>query len=62
MAAIEGPRQYLATLATVHIASRAQMPTYTTMVQHFLGALQLPIAIYMLDYYLPMLKPQRRLQ
>ena len=34
--------QYLATLATVHIASRAQMPTYTTMVQHFLGTLQLP--------------------
>jgi hypothetical protein len=49
--------QYLATLATVHIASRAQMPTYTTMVQHFLGTLQLPIAIYMLDYYLPMLNP-----
>ena len=49
--------QYLATLATVHIASRAQMPTFTTMVQHFLGTLQLPIAIYMLDYYLPMLNP-----
>ena len=49
--------QYLATLATVHIASRAQMPTYTTMVQHFLGTLQLPIAICMLDYYLPMLNP-----
>ena len=49
--------QYLATLATVHIASRAQMPTYTTMVQHFLGTLQLPMAIYMLDYYLPMLSP-----
>ena len=29
--------QHLATLATVQIASRAQMPTYTTMVQHFLG-------------------------
>ena len=27
--------QYLATLATVQIASRAQMPSYTTMVQHF---------------------------
>jgi CelD/BcsL family acetyltransferase involved in cellulose biosynthesis len=27
--------QYLATLATVQIASRAQMPNYTTMVQHF---------------------------
>ena len=33
------------------------MPNYTTMVQHFLGTLQLPIAIYMLDYYLPMLSP-----
>ena len=49
--------QYLATLATVQIASRAQMPNYTTMVQHFLGTLQLPMAIYMLDYYLPMLSP-----
>lgn len=49
--------QYLAALATVQIASRAQMPNYTTMVQHFLGTLQLPIAIYMLDYYLPMLSP-----
>ena len=49
--------QYLATLATVRIASRAQMPTYTTMVQHFLGTLQMPMAIYMLDYYLPMLSP-----
>ena len=49
--------QYLATLATVHIAPRAQMPTYKTMVQHFLGTLQLPMAIYMLDYYLPMLSP-----
>ena len=48
--------QYLATLATVHIASRAQMPSYTTMVQHFLGTLPL-LAIYMLDYYLPMLSP-----
>ena len=27
------------------------------MVQHFLGTLQLPMAIYMLDYYLPMLSP-----
>ena len=34
--------QYLATLATVHIASRAQMPTYTTMVQHFLGTCHCP--------------------
>ena len=51
--------QHLATLATVQIASRAQMPSYTTMVQHFLGTLQLPIAIYiyMLDYYLPILSP-----
>ena len=49
--------QYLATLATVQIASRAQMSNYTTMVQHFLGTLQLPMAIYMLDYYLPMLSP-----
>ena len=49
--------QYLASLATVQIASRAQMPNYTTMVQHFLGTLQLPVAIYMLDYYLPMLSP-----
>jgi len=51
--------QYLASLATVQIASRAQMPNYTTMVQHFLGTLQLPIAIYMLDYYLPMLSPNK---
>ena len=27
------------------------------MVQHFLGTLQLPMAVYMLDYYLPMLSP-----
>ena len=27
------------------------------MVQHFLGTLPLPMAIYMLDYYLPMLSP-----
>ena len=49
--------QCLATLATVSIASRAKMPTYTTMVQEFLGTLPLPMAIYMLDYYLPMLSP-----
>ena len=48
---------YLATLATVRIAAKAQMPNYTTMVQHFLRTLQLPMAIYMLDYYLPMLNP-----
>ena len=47
--------QHLAALATVQIASRAQLPNYMTMVQHFLGTLQLPMAIYMLDYYLPML-------
>ena len=49
--------QYLATLATVTISSRAKLLNYTTMVQHFLGTLQLPMAIYMLDYYLPMLSP-----
>ena len=49
--------QYLATLATVSIASRAKLLNYTTMVQHFLGTLQLPMAVYMLDYYLPMLSP-----
>ena len=49
--------QYLASLATVTIASRAKLLTYTTMVQQFLGTLQLPMAVYMLDYYLPMLSP-----
>ena len=49
--------QYLATLATVTISSRSTLLNYTTMVQHFLGTLQLPLAIYMLDYYLPMLSP-----
>ena len=49
--------QYLASLATVTIASRAKLLTYTTMVQHFLGTLPLPMAVYMLDYYLPMLSP-----
>ena len=49
--------QYLASLATVTIASRAKLLTYTSMVQHFLGTLQLPMAVYMLDYYLPMLSP-----
>ena len=48
---------YLATLATVRIAAKAQMPNYTTMAQHFLRTLQLPMAIYMLYYYLPMLNP-----
>ena len=49
--------QHLAALATVQISSRAQLPDYMTMVQHFLGKLQLPMAIHMLDYYLPMLSP-----
>ena len=49
--------QYLASLATVTIASRTKLLNYTTMVQHFLGTLQLPMAVYMLDYYLPMLSP-----
>ena len=49
--------QYLATLATVTISSRTKLLNYTTMVQHFLGTLQLPLAVYMLDYYLPMLSP-----
>ena len=49
--------QYLASLATVSIASRAKLLTYKTMVQHFLGTLHLPLAVYMLDYYLPMLSP-----
>ena len=35
--------QYLASLAIVTIASRAKLLTYTTMVQHFLGTLQLPM-------------------
>ena len=50
--------QYLATLATVTISSRSKLLNYTTMVQHFLGTLQLPLAVYMLDYYLPMLSPK----
>ena len=54
--------QDLATLATVHIASRAQMPTYTTMVQHFLGTLQLPMAIYMFGLLFTNAQPERRLQ
>ena len=49
--------QYLATLATVTISTRTKLLNYTTMVQHFLGTLQLPMAVYMLDYYLPMLSP-----
>ena len=49
--------EYLATLATVTISSRTKLLNYTTMVQHFLGTLQLPMAVYMLDYYLPMLSP-----
>ena len=49
--------QYLANLATVSIATRDKLPNYTTMVQEFLGTLPLPMAVYMLDYYLPMLSP-----
>ena len=49
--------QYLATLATVTISSRAKLLNYTTMVQHFHGTLQLPMAVYMLDCYLPILSP-----
>ena len=49
--------QYLAGLATVTISSRANLHNYTTMVQQFLGTLPLPMAVYMLDYYLPMLSP-----
>ena len=49
--------QYLAGLATVTISSRAKLHNYTTMVQQFLGTLPLPMAVYMLDYYLPMLSP-----
>ena len=45
----EEATQYLATLATVSIATRAKMPTYTTMVQEFLGTLPLPMAVYMLE-------------
>ena len=48
---------HLASLATVTISSRTKLLNYTTMVQHFLGTLQLPMAVYMLDYYLPMLSP-----
>jgi hypothetical protein len=35
----------IATLATVRIAAKAQMPNYTTMVQGFLRTLQLPMSI-----------------
>ena len=48
---------FLAGLATVRVAEEAQMPNYTTMVQRFLRTLQLPMAIYMLDYYLPQMNP-----
>ena len=37
------------------------MPTYTTMVQHFLGTLQLPMAIYMFGLLFTNAQPQRRL-
>ena len=49
--------RYLATLTTINIADRAKMPNYTTMVQNFIGTLPLHMAVYMLDYYLPMLSP-----
>ena len=45
-------RANVCTVAIVQIAAKAQMPNYTTMVQNFLSTLQLPMAIYMLDYYL----------
>ena len=46
---------YLANLATLNIAARGKLPEYTTMVQEFLSTLPLPMTVYMLDYYLPML-------
>ena len=48
---------YLANLATLNIAARGKLPEYTTMVQEFLSTLPLPMTVYMLDYYLPMLSP-----
>ena len=53
----EEATRYLATLTTINIADRAKMPNYTTMVQSFIGTLPLHMAVYMLDYYLPMLSP-----
>ena len=53
----EEATRYLATLTTINIADRAKMPNYTTMVQNFIGTLPLHMAVYMLDYYLPMLSP-----
>ena len=53
----EKATQYLAMLTTINIADRAKMPNYTTMVQNFIGTFPLHMAIYMLDYYLPMLSP-----
>ena len=49
--------RYLANLATMNIATRGKLPEYTTMVQEFLSTLPLPMTVYMLDYYLPMLSP-----
>ena len=49
--------QYLASLATVSIASRAKLLNYTTMVQHSLAHPTAAHGCYMLDYYLPMLSP-----
>ena len=53
----EDATRYLAALTTINIADRAKMPNYTTMVQNFIGTLPLHMAVYMLDYYLPMLSP-----
>ena len=49
--------RYLANLAIMNIATRGKLPEYTTMVQEFLSTLPLPMTVYMLDYYLPMLSP-----
>ena len=50
--------QYLATLTTITISSRTKLLNYTTMVQHFLGTLQLPMAIYMLRLLSAHAQPQ----
>ena len=43
----------------MNIATRGKLPEYLTMVQEFLSTLPLPLpmTVYMLDYYLPMLSP-----
>ena len=53
----QGATRYLANLATMNIATRGKLLEYTTMVQEFLSTLPLPMTVYMLDYYLPMLSP-----